>query len=175
MRRRGGDQVDGANVRSDLRSDGRAFQHSDTVQVVALDGHCYGDTVAHRGGLPPQSHAAAPRHAAVEGSGRVGRQPGSWIYRASANITPHKSLRPYRERARGRGHGNGKDARGRSVHDTATCTKPPRSLAGQLLYGDSIERLRLGSSVSAQAKGWVFAIALPNGVSLSQSTAKRFS
>ena len=70
---------------------------------------------------------------------------------------------------------SGENAQGRSVRDTATCTKPPRGLAGQLLYGDSIERLRLGNSVSAQAKGCVIAIALPNGISPTQSTAKRFS
>ena len=57
----------------------------------------------------------------------------------------------------------------------ATCSEPPRGSAGQLLFRDSIESLRLGSSVLAQAKGCVFAIALPNVISPSQSTAKRFS
>ena len=86
-------------------------------------------------------------------------------------ITPDKSLGPYRERAGGQRPANRKNARGRSVHDTATCTKPPRGLAGQLPYGDSIEKLCLANSVSAQAKRCMFAIALPNGVSPSQSTA----
>jgi hypothetical protein len=58
-------------------------------------------------------------------------------------ITPDKSLGPYRERAGGQRPANRKNARGRSVHDTATCTKPPRGLAGQLPYGDSIDRVCL--------------------------------
>jgi hypothetical protein len=86
-----------------------------------------------------------------------------------------KSLGPYRERSGRQRPGNGENAWGRSVHDTATCTKPPGGLAGQLLYGDSIERLCLVNSVLAQAKGCVVAIALPNETSHSQSTAKRFS
>jgi hypothetical protein len=56
----------------------------------------------------------------------------------------------------------------------ATCSEPPRGSAGQLLFRDSIESLRLGSSVLAHAKGCVIAIALPNVVSPSQSNAKRF-
>ena len=46
-------------------------------------------------------------------------------------LTGAKSLAPYRERSGRQSHGSSKNVRGRSVRDTAICTKPPR-----MVYGD---------------------------------------
>ena len=98
---------------------------------------------------------------------------GECCRRAASRIPPAKSLGPYRERAGQQRPGNGRNARGRRVHDTATC-KPPRGLAGQLLCGDSIDRVCLAILTRRWGNAAWSQFALPNAAP-PQSTAKRFS